>query len=247
VTGIGEALRQARRARGLDLEQAADATKIRAQYLDDLEAERFDRLPAPVYARGFLREYADLLGLDAELLVAWFDQANREPVRPEIVARPTVPTRGRRFPGPRITVGIALALGALALWAFGQGSSPPNPLGNLQRQGPQAAPAAPAKAHGTAIRRGARRSRAQPAVLAAVRGDCWLAVRIGSRDGRAVFEGFLRRGRTLRLGLARPLWLRLGAPWNVELRVAGRRVAGLAAGSRPLNVLVSRKGVRPAT
>jgi|DewCreStandDraft_1066081.scaffolds.fasta_scaffold00693_25 transcriptional regulator with XRE-family HTH domain len=69
MTRLGETLREARRQRGLSLEEAERATRIPRQYLLALEDERFSQLPPPVYARGFLRSYASYLGLDpGELL-----------------------------------------------------------------------------------------------------------------------------------------------------------------------------------
>ena len=65
---IGRILEQAREERGISLDQAEQATKIRARYLQELERENFDVLP-PVYVQGSLRTYADYLGLDAEALV----------------------------------------------------------------------------------------------------------------------------------------------------------------------------------
>lgn len=66
---IGEALRRRRAERGLTLSDIERDTRINRSYLEALEAERWDALPAPVYTRGFLRSYARQLGLDAEELV----------------------------------------------------------------------------------------------------------------------------------------------------------------------------------
>lgn len=63
-TGLGAALRRAREEQGLTLEDAERDTRISKRYLDALENERFDVVPAPVYARGFLRSYSQYLGLD---------------------------------------------------------------------------------------------------------------------------------------------------------------------------------------
>ncbi len=69
---IGLTLRKARLARGLTLEQAARAVHIKAHYLQALEEERWEALPSRAQGRGFLRLYADFLGLDAAaLLRAW--------------------------------------------------------------------------------------------------------------------------------------------------------------------------------
>jgi cytoskeletal protein RodZ len=67
---LGELLRGAREARGISLEQAEAATRVRRQYLEALEAEDFGRLPGEVYVRGFLRNYARFLGLDPEEVLA---------------------------------------------------------------------------------------------------------------------------------------------------------------------------------
>lgn len=61
---LGTTLARAREARGLTLEDAERDTRISRRYLQALEAEQFDVIPAPVYARGFLRSYSQYLGLD---------------------------------------------------------------------------------------------------------------------------------------------------------------------------------------
>src|SRR3712207_1839318 len=65
---IGPVLKKARKERGLTLEEAEHATKIRKRYLDGLEREDYGVLPDAVYARGFLKTYANYLGLDGEEL-----------------------------------------------------------------------------------------------------------------------------------------------------------------------------------
>lgn len=72
--GIGERLIEAREQRGLTLEDAERDTRISRRYLQSLEDERFDIIPAPVYARGFLRSYSQYLGLDTAPLLARFPQ-----------------------------------------------------------------------------------------------------------------------------------------------------------------------------
>ena len=62
----GPLLRQIREAVGVELREIAERSKIGMAYLQALEGEVFNKLPAPVYVRGFLAEYARALGLDAE-------------------------------------------------------------------------------------------------------------------------------------------------------------------------------------
>jgi len=67
---MGRLLRERRLARGLSLGDAEHTTRINRLYLEALEAARFEVIPAPVYARGFMRSYARYLGLDPEEAVA---------------------------------------------------------------------------------------------------------------------------------------------------------------------------------
>ena len=66
---IGNSLREARLRRRIEFAQAEQATKIRGKYLRALEDEQFDVLPSQTYVKGFLRTYADYLGLDGQLYV----------------------------------------------------------------------------------------------------------------------------------------------------------------------------------
>src|SRR5215208_7609945 len=65
---IGRFLEQKRKERGLSLEEVEQATKIRKRYLTGLERANYSILPDAVYARGFLKTYANYLGLDGEAL-----------------------------------------------------------------------------------------------------------------------------------------------------------------------------------
>lgn len=65
---IGAILEKKRLEKGLSLKEVEQATKIRTRYLEGLEREDPTSLPDPVYARGFLKTYANFLGLDGEQL-----------------------------------------------------------------------------------------------------------------------------------------------------------------------------------
>lgn len=88
VSPLGETLRRARQTRGITVEDAERATRIPRRYLEALEQENFSVLPAPVYARGFLRSYSGYLGLDPADLLPFFpvghvDEPKLEPL-PEV-------------------------------------------------------------------------------------------------------------------------------------------------------------------
>lgn len=88
---IGSILKEARTRRGLDIRTVEERTKIRTKYLRALENEDWDALPGPAYARGFLRTYASLLGLDAEALVDELRRrAEQEEGHPYALAEPVL-------------------------------------------------------------------------------------------------------------------------------------------------------------
>ena len=72
---LGETLRQARLNKGVSLADAARETRIRGAYLEALEAEDAAALPPPVYARGFLRTYAEYLGLNPQAVLKRFSMS----------------------------------------------------------------------------------------------------------------------------------------------------------------------------
>ena len=89
-SAVGDKLRDARETRGLDLHRVERDTKIRIKFLAALEDGEFTELPGDVYARGFLRNYATYLGLDAdEMEEQWREEAGS--------ATPALPT----FVGPQ--------------------------------------------------------------------------------------------------------------------------------------------------
>lgn len=66
---IGEQLKQARESRRLSIQQVVQAIRIRAHYLEAIEADDFSAMPSAAQARGFFRSYADFLGLNADELI----------------------------------------------------------------------------------------------------------------------------------------------------------------------------------
>ena len=130
ISPLGETLQRARQARGITVEDAERATRIPRRYLEALEQENFSILPAPVYARGFLRSYSGYLGLDpAELLpffpVGHVDEPRLEPL-PEVSQPRTWSMSGIMAVGA-VAVLILLVVGLYSLGGDGGGPSLLNP------------------------------------------------------------------------------------------------------------------------
>jgi cytoskeletal protein RodZ len=69
LASFGEELRREREIRGISLKEISDATKISKRFLEAIERNDHRTLPAPVFTRGFVREYSRYLGLNAEEIV----------------------------------------------------------------------------------------------------------------------------------------------------------------------------------
>ena len=131
---IGNSLREARLRRGVDFAQAELATKIRGKYLRALEDEQFALLPAQTYVKGFLRTYAEYLGLDGQLYVDEFNSRfvsgtdEHEPRARRSAARPQQ-RRHRRIETNVVLVALAaiaiLTVVVISAWKAGDGTSPP--------------------------------------------------------------------------------------------------------------------------
>ena len=69
MESIGQTFKSARERKRVSLSQAAARTRIKVQILEGMERNDFSHIPAPAYAKGFIRMYAEFLGLDATPLV----------------------------------------------------------------------------------------------------------------------------------------------------------------------------------
>ena len=246
---LGETLREARMRQGLDIADVEERTKIRAKYLRALENEEFGMLPGPTFVKTFLRTYAELLGLDPQLLLEEYRAVHErgdEIEQIQSLGPPSV-SRDRRRRGPRFGPGSLLLLVLVAviglLVAIGLVSDDEDGQGG----GDQAS--APTTGTETARDRPPRRRRPAPTrVTLRIRPATATYVCVDRGQGRpVVFEGTIDaartfRGRTVRVNLGRtdvtvtmngkPVPVEPGPnPVGLEFTPRGRRAIPL--GSRP--------------
>jgi len=211
---IGSSLREARLRQELDFPELEERTKIRPKYLRALEDERFDILPAPTYVRGFLRSYAEALGLDGQPFV---DEYNSR----FTVGEDDAPLRARSAPPPRrdrgpresrlaavalVAIAVATAL-VIAAWKFGgpEGEKVP---------GLQSGPTTTS----THAPKGTARL-----VVRASDGSSWMEVRARTSSGKLLYSGTLEEGQRKSFE-GKSLQLALAKPQNVVVRLNGNRV-----------------------
>ena len=83
------------------------------------------------------------------------------------------------------------------------------------------------------------------AVVVASRGSSWLWIRSGGAAGPTVYQGTLLQGKTLPVNLkSGAVWIRIGDPPSIDIRLGGKLVHGLP--TQVGNLLLTRRGIRPA-
>jgi hypothetical protein len=238
VFEIGNSLREARLRQTLDFPEIEQATKIRGKYLRALEDEQFDVLPAQTYVKGFLRSYAEYLGLDGQLYVDEYNSRfvvgeEESPARPRRSAPPQ--SRGVQVQSRVVLLtllGIA-SVTALVIVAWTRGEPQKKEPVGLGSTPAQKTPATP-KPHTTA--------NAVRLIVTAKRGNCWLEVHSGSATGRILFQGTLERGQR-KLFTGRKLWITLDRPENLGTILNGR--TRLLSGGGVKTLIVTSRGIRP--
>ena len=116
MDSIGQILRSGRETRGLSLDEVHEATRITVQNLTALEDDRFDHFPNRVYARAFLRDFSNFLGLDSPSLLTRYEEEWNP--APEVAAVPKPQASAWRVLGYTLLVLVIMA-GLCAAGYFG--------------------------------------------------------------------------------------------------------------------------------
>ena len=237
VFEIGNSLREARLRRHIEFSDAEHGTKIRGKYLRALEDERFELLPSHTYIKGFLRSYAEYLGLDGQLYVDEYNSRfvvgeEDSPVRsPRRVPAAKSRRRDRRESNIVLlaltAIGLVTAL-VIAAWQFGEVDDPA--VRGLNTTPPATTTAAAPNVAGTARLE-----------LRATRGNSYLIVRSGGAAGMSctrarssAASGSASTARCSGCG-SRP-------PTNVLVKLNGNRVK-LAPAVKAQGVFVTAKKI----
>jgi cytoskeleton protein RodZ len=245
VFEIGNSLREARLRQGFELPRVEADTKIRAKYLRALEDERFEVLPGETYVKGFLRTYAEYLGLDGQLYVdeynSRFAREEEFPLPSKAAQRP----RPRRMESNFVVVAlagiVAVTILVVVAWKFGSSGADTNsnylPGGNgaPTQQGTTSAGTeteAPAAA----------KPRLARLALRAVDGASWVEVRAGSARGETLYAGTIESGQTQRFAKWKRLWINLGQPAALKATLNGKHVRSFP--TSPSVILVTARGIR---
>lgn len=211
--------------RSIEFAQAEQVTKIRGKYLRALEDEQFEVLPSQTYVKGFLRTYAEYLGLDGQLYVdeynSRFIAAEDADFRPRrSAARPQ--DRSRRLETNVVLAALAaisiVTIIVITAWSS-SGKQPPAKV---------------ASRHVAT----AKTSKVTPPTISfrAVGGSSYAAIHRGGPAGAIIFAGTLSRGHREQFS-GKSFWFTVTAPENLEIEVRGKTLH--LPGYEPSNITVT--------
>jgi len=219
VFEIGNSLREARLRQGADFPEIEQGTKIRGKYLRALEDEQFDVLPAQTYVKGFLRSYAEYLGLDGQLYVDEYNSRfvvgeEGEPSRPRRSAPPS--SRGVQVQSRVLLLTLLgiVSVTALVIVAWTRGEPQKEDLFGV---GQEPRPYVPATNPRTQAKPGVR------LVVTADTGSSWIMVQRNPPSGPVIYKNWIDLGKTLVFG-GRTLRLEATTPHALVLKLNGRNV-----------------------
>jgi hypothetical protein len=211
VFEIGNSLREARARQGLGYPEIELATKIRAKYIRALEEEDFTAIPGDAYIRGFLRTYADYLGLDSDVYVDEYASRFITSWRDELPPRPQrrrVRTRERPIERRAVLLVLAGIVVVTALvfaaWKIPGGGTHKSGTGTKQKKQRQSAPV-------------------RQLVLRGVGRGTYVEVRRDTASGKVEFQGTIGGGETKLAGDR--FYLLVRRPAGVHITLDGRAVS----------------------
>jgi len=209
VFEIGNSLREARERQGRTFPDLERTTQIRSRYLKALEDEDFSAMPALSYTRGFLRVYADELGLDGQLYIDEFNSRfamGEEGSAPFRRRESRPPTRhSRRIASVAVVITLATIALLLTLIFVAFSSSKPNPQTGSRS---------------TTNHSSTKPARTTTLKITAVHGDVSVEAHTGGRGGNLLFGGTLVRGHSQTFTATR-LWIKVSATQNVRWTLSG--------------------------
>ncbi len=242
---IGNTLREARIRKALDIKDVEAATKIRSKYLEALEQNDFEVLPGPTFVKGFLRQYAAFLKLDADALVDEYRRSHeldreevpvltnggvRQSRSRTIVERNKRKTR-RTQRGYALVGTVAVIVVIVLAWVtHGQGENPASL--DVTSLGGSTVSSGVSNASSTTVS-GAGESSSSTTlapvltgndvalVVTVKEGSCWLNVREDNENGTQLYAGTLVAGSEQEFEGSKRYWMNVGVPEALSLSVNG--------------------------
>jgi hypothetical protein len=246
---IGTTLRDARLKRGMSVESISVRTKIKVDLLNAIEGNAFERLPAGVFARGFLRAYAHEVGLDSERIVSQYQASIERSNMAEVPVEPPPAHAPGSSPGQRtwaddwpfavrpwqiITLLVVGALGFYAFAGWGGQQTVEQPAAAAapapSTPAPEVPPPVPVATAGKPLQITLEASR-----------PCWVSA---TADGQRVLYRTLAKGERQTISVQDALNLRVGDAGALTASIDGVPGRTFGGPGQPVTLRITRENVR---
>jgi cytoskeletal protein RodZ len=243
----------------MDLEYVAAVTRISPRMLKAIEMDDFEQLPGRVFAKNFVRQYAQVLGLDADALVAQFDREQSLEKTVESTPKSGEYSGGFSLNLPALadvfgnttltsffTFLVTIGVCALGVWTFDHwGTVRAHVLPNPQAAAPAKAlvPRAPT-ARAVAAVEPAKQPATGVHVLLAASDLCWTRI---TADGKVLFTGLLNAGDSREVNAASVVDVRTGDAGALTVKLNGNDVPPLGPKGQPRTVILTPDGAHVRT
>ncbi len=223
---VGEVLRNERENKGLSIKEIEAATSIRCLYINAIEEDNYTIVPGEVYLKGFIRNYANYLGLDARQMIELYRQSQTDvPAENETIAvdRPKkVPEKPAISKQPNRLLIMSLLVVFIAGTAWWLFSSPKTAKEPQTDQQAQQTPAIPKQ---TPTPSSTPPAQTKPVVLTAKYTErCWTSV---TADGKQIYEGIPQAGETMTWEAQNTITITAGNAGGIDIVSNGQALGKL--------------------
>jgi len=227
----GEIFKQRREALGLDLREISNTLRIKYSYLKALEDGDMENLPAEVYVKGYIHEYAKVLDIDPEPVISSYLQlmSQPEPAQGKPAGETTKPKK--RKTGyvliPALLILAAIFVAYLQQPAKQKTAEPPVPAEEAKKEAPPAAQSVPQKAMGGHL------------LQINAHDTTWLQVMIDKADLK---ELLMQPGDAVEWHAEECFSLKIGNAGGVRLRFDGKELTNLGEAGQVVNINLPESG-----
>ena len=238
MTEFGASFKKARQAKNISLDQIALETRISTRFLQAIENEEFHLLPGGIFNRGFVRAFAERIGLDPEQAVADYERLAQAQEPAELTRTTPIPERVDRHLYP-IAIG-ALVLLIIIFYAVSRNSGPAAETATeVPAAAPQPPPAQPAPPPTVET---------QPEIPEQlimemdVRGTTW--IRIVTDDSPIAVDEILQAGAARRFTAEKSIGVAIGNAGGITLKINGEEVQRLGRSGQVREFTVTLENVK---
>lgn len=232
---VGELLRSEREKKGISVKEIEAAISIRALYISAIEEDNYTVIPGEVYLKGFIRNYANYLGLDGQEVVNFYRQSQLPPsvidekIVPERVDTPVEqPQKDNNKSSAKwimMSVVVVCLVGS-AWWLFGNSKSAEEPQASPQVQQSAVVPNETQPIQATPVQ-------TKPVVLIAKYTEqCWTSV---TADGKTIYEGIPKSNDTMTWEAQKNIIITVGNAGGVEVVANGQSIGKLGGKGEVVN------------